>query len=131
MVCGGRDSANSSSAFSNFVFSRGGFESDWSEFFSPKDCAVLSVHRTLHAAFTHTQMLDFILGKDIASYVKRHRKLVVCSLVLTAISSLFVVVLAYLLQPFVDEGIVASGTREELLSSIGRFRQLHDMHIRT
>ncbi|MBL7211891.1 MAG: hypothetical protein ISS61_05890 [Desulfobacteraceae bacterium] len=76
-------------------------------------------------------MLDFILGKDIASYVKRHRKLVVCSLVLTAISSLFVVVLAYLLQPFVDEGIVASGTREELLSSNGRFRQLHDMHIRT
>lgn len=50
-------------------------------------------------------MLDFILGKEIASYVKRHRKLVVCSLVLTAVSSLFVVVPAYLLQPFVDEGM--------------------------
>lgn len=50
-------------------------------------------------------MLDLILGKDIASYVKRHRRLVVCSLVLTAISSLFVVVPAYLLQPFVDEGM--------------------------
>ncbi len=58
-----------------------------------------------HSAFIHTPMLDFILGKDIASYVKRHRKLVVCSLVLTAISSLFVVVPAYLLQPFVDEGM--------------------------
>lgn len=50
-------------------------------------------------------MLDLILGKDIASYVKRHRTLVVCALVLTAISSLFVVVPAYLLQPFVDEGM--------------------------
>ncbi len=50
-------------------------------------------------------MLDFILGKDIASYVKRHRRLVVLSLVLTAISALFVVVPAYLLQPFVDEGM--------------------------
>ncbi len=52
-------------------------------------------------------ILDFILGKDIASYVKRHRGLVVCSLVLTAISSLFVVIPAYLLQPFVDEGMKA------------------------
>ncbi|MFH1241121.1 MAG: ABC transporter ATP-binding protein [Pseudomonadota bacterium] len=50
-------------------------------------------------------MLDFILGKDIASYVKRHRGLVICSLVLTGISALFVVVPAYLLQPFVDEGM--------------------------
>jgi len=50
-------------------------------------------------------MLDFILGKDIAAYVKRHRRLVICSLVLTAISSLFVVVPAYLLQPFIDEGM--------------------------
>ena len=50
-------------------------------------------------------MLDYILGKEIASYVKRHRTLVICSLVLTAISSLFVVVPAYLLQPFVDEGM--------------------------
>lgn len=50
-------------------------------------------------------MLDYILGKEIASYVKRHRTLVICSLVLTAISSLCVVVPAYLLQPFVDEGM--------------------------
>jgi len=52
-----------------------------------------------------TLMLDFILGKDIASYIRRHRGLVVCALVLTAVSSLFVVVPAYLLQPFVDEGM--------------------------
>ncbi len=50
-------------------------------------------------------MLDFILGKNISLYIKRHRGLVVFSLVLTAISSLFVVVPAYLLQPFVDEGM--------------------------
>ncbi|HOP48493.1 MAG TPA: ABC transporter ATP-binding protein [Desulfobacteraceae bacterium] len=50
-------------------------------------------------------MLNFILGKDIAQYVKRHRGLVVCALILTGISSLFVVVPAYLLQPFVDEGM--------------------------
>jgi len=50
-------------------------------------------------------MLDFILGKDIASYVKRHRGLVICSIILTAVSSLFVVIPAYLLQPFIDEGM--------------------------
>ncbi|NQT55371.1 MAG: ABC transporter ATP-binding protein [Desulfobacteraceae bacterium] len=50
-------------------------------------------------------MLDFILGKDIASYVKRHRGLVICSIVLTAVSSLLVVIPAYLLQPFIDEGM--------------------------
>lgn len=52
-------------------------------------------------------MLDFILGKDIASYVKAHRHLVVWAIVFTAISSLFVVVPAYLLQPFIDEGMKA------------------------
>jgi subfamily B ATP-binding cassette protein MsbA len=50
-------------------------------------------------------MLDLILGKEIASYVKRHRGLVICALILSAISSLFVVIPAYLLQPFVDEGM--------------------------
>ncbi|MEA2038741.1 MAG: ABC transporter ATP-binding protein [Thermodesulfobacteriota bacterium] len=50
-------------------------------------------------------MLNYILGKDIASYVKAQRGLVVCAIILTAISSLFVVVPAYLLQPFVDEGM--------------------------
>ena len=50
-------------------------------------------------------MLNRILGKDIARYVRAHRSLVFCSLVLTAISALFVVLPAYLLQPFVDEGM--------------------------
>ncbi len=50
-------------------------------------------------------MLDRILGKDIAFYVRRHRGLVACAIVLTAVSSLFAVVPAYLLQPFVDEGM--------------------------
>ncbi|MBK5101894.1 MAG: hypothetical protein JJE15_13015, partial [Desulfobacteraceae bacterium] len=50
-------------------------------------------------------MLDFILGKDIATYVREHRGLVVIALALTAISTLFVVIPAYLLQPFVDEGM--------------------------
>lgn len=50
-------------------------------------------------------MLGWILGDDIAVYVRAHRGLVLCSLLLTAISALFVVVPAYLLQPFVDEGM--------------------------
>jgi subfamily B ATP-binding cassette protein MsbA len=50
-------------------------------------------------------MLDRILGKDIAFYVRKHRALVACAIILTAISAIFVVVPAYLLQPFVDEGM--------------------------
>ncbi|MBW1784299.1 MAG: ABC transporter ATP-binding protein, partial [Deltaproteobacteria bacterium] len=55
-------------------------------------------------------MLNLILGKDIAAYVRRHRAMVICSLVLMAISSLFVVVPAYLLQPFIDEGMKTGST---------------------
>lgn len=50
-------------------------------------------------------MLERILGKEIAFYVKAHRGLVVLALLLTAVSAVFVVVPAYLLQPFVDEGM--------------------------
>jgi subfamily B ATP-binding cassette protein MsbA len=50
-------------------------------------------------------MLERILGKEIAHYVRAHRGLVATAIVLTAISALFVVVPAYLLQPFVDEGM--------------------------
>ena len=53
-------------------------------------------------------MLDFILGKDIAVYVRRHRRLVVCALALTVVSTLFVVIPAYLIKPFVDEGMKAA-----------------------
>lgn len=50
-------------------------------------------------------MLDRILGKDIAKYVKAHRGLIIATIILTALSALFVVVPAYLLQPFIDEGM--------------------------
>jgi ATP-binding cassette, subfamily B, bacterial MsbA len=50
-------------------------------------------------------MLDFILGKDLARYVRTHRGLLTCSILLTACSALFVVIPAYLLQPFIDEGM--------------------------
>ncbi len=50
-------------------------------------------------------MLDRILGHDIATYVKAHRGLIILTIILSALSSLFVIVPAYLLQPFVDEGM--------------------------
>ena len=50
-------------------------------------------------------MLNFVLGKEIASYVMRHRAMVICALLLTAVSTFFVVIPAYLLQPFIDEGM--------------------------
>jgi subfamily B ATP-binding cassette protein MsbA len=52
-------------------------------------------------------MLNYILGKKIAYYVKAHRGLVICALVLAAVSSLFVLIPTYLLQPFIDEGMKA------------------------
>jgi ATP-binding cassette, subfamily B, bacterial MsbA len=50
-------------------------------------------------------ILDFILGSEIAFYIRRHRAMVFLALALTAVSSIFVVIPAYLLQPFVDEGM--------------------------
>jgi len=50
-------------------------------------------------------MLDYILGKDLARYVRAHKGLLICSLVLTAVSALFVVIPVYLIQPFIDEGM--------------------------
>ena len=50
-------------------------------------------------------MLDYILGKDLARYVRAHRSLIFCSMALTACSALFVVIPAYILQPFIDEGM--------------------------
>jgi len=54
-------------------------------------------------------MLERILGKEIAHYVREHKGLVATAIALTAVSALFVVVPAYLLQPFVDEGMKAGG----------------------
>ncbi len=50
-------------------------------------------------------MLKAILGQSLARYVRRHLGLLVCTLIFTAVSSVFVVIPAYLLQPFVDEGM--------------------------
>lgn len=50
-------------------------------------------------------MLNFLLGKDIAHYIRRHRAMVICAILLSAASSLFVIIPAYLVQPFVDEGM--------------------------
>jgi subfamily B ATP-binding cassette protein MsbA len=50
-------------------------------------------------------MFDRILGRDISGYVSAHRGLIVIAVILTALSALFVVVPAYLLQPFIDQGM--------------------------
>ncbi|MBW1691846.1 MAG: ABC transporter ATP-binding protein [Deltaproteobacteria bacterium] len=50
-------------------------------------------------------MLEKILGKDIAAYVKAHRLLIAVAIILTALAAIFTVIPAYLLQPFIDEGM--------------------------
>ncbi len=50
-------------------------------------------------------MLNYILGQDLAGYVKAHKGLLIISLVLTGLSALFMVIPVYLIQPFVDEGM--------------------------
>jgi ATP-binding cassette, subfamily B, bacterial MsbA len=50
-------------------------------------------------------MLERILGKDLAYYVKAHQGLLLCSLGFTVISAVFYVIPAYILQPFIDEGM--------------------------
>jgi len=50
-------------------------------------------------------MLDFILGKEIAFYVKQHKRLVFIAIVLTSVSSFFALIPAYLVKPFVDQGM--------------------------
>jgi len=52
-----------------------------------------------------TQVLDIILGKDIAYYIKPHRRMLIYSILFAVAASLFVVVPAYLIQPFIDEGM--------------------------
>jgi subfamily B ATP-binding cassette protein MsbA len=53
-------------------------------------------------------VLHLILGKEIRRHVKLYYPLVIWAIVLTAISSLFVIIPAYLLKPFVDQGMTAS-----------------------
>ena len=50
-------------------------------------------------------MLHWILGKDIRQHVTLHYPFVIWAIVLTTISSFFVVIPAYLLKPFVDQGM--------------------------
>jgi subfamily B ATP-binding cassette protein MsbA len=50
-------------------------------------------------------MIEKILGKDIALYIKGHRFLIAVAIILTALAAIFTVIPAYLLQPFIDEGM--------------------------
>ena len=50
-------------------------------------------------------MINLILGKEIGKYVSQHKSLVFCAILFTVLSSLFIVIPAYLLQPFVDQGM--------------------------
>jgi len=50
-------------------------------------------------------MIDRIFGRDIAPYIRSHRGLIIVAVVLSALSALFVLVPAYLLEPLVDEGM--------------------------
>ena len=50
-------------------------------------------------------MLKYILGPEIALYVRPYKKLVLISLFLGALSSIFVLAPAYLLEPFVDQAM--------------------------
>ena len=52
-----------------------------------------------------SHILELILGKEIASYIAKHSRLVILSMILAAVSSLFVVVPAVLIKPFIDEGM--------------------------
>ena len=52
-------------------------------------------------------MLDRILGPNIASYVKGRGGLIVCAIILTAISAILSVIPAYLFQPFIDKGMMS------------------------
>ncbi len=56
-------------------------------------------------------VLQKILGKDIAKYVKGHSGLIVATILFTSIASLFGVIPAYLLKPFIDQGMRSSGER--------------------
>ena len=57
----------------------------------------------------HNSMFDRIFGHDIATYIRGHRGLIIVAVVLSALSALFVLVPAYLVEPLVDEGM-KSGT---------------------
>jgi len=53
-------------------------------------------------------MLDLILGKDIAGYVRQHRLLITCAMTFTIISAIFSLIPVYYIKPFIDEGMMKS-----------------------
>jgi len=53
-------------------------------------------------------MLNQILGKDIAVYVRKQWLLIVCSILLTITSTLFAVIPATLIEPFIDKAALLS-----------------------
>jgi ATP-binding cassette, subfamily B, bacterial MsbA len=55
-------------------------------------------------------MLDRILGKEIAAYVKKQRMLIAFALVFTIVSSLFGALQAILIEPFINEGMKSSAS---------------------
>jgi len=52
-------------------------------------------------------LITWILGKDIVDYIRGHKWLILGTLIFTSASSLFAVIPAYLLKPFVDLGMLA------------------------
>ena len=50
-------------------------------------------------------MLERILGKDIGFYVKGHRVLIICAIVLALIAALLAVLPTFFIGPFFDEGM--------------------------
>jgi subfamily B ATP-binding cassette protein MsbA len=54
-------------------------------------------------------MFTKILGTDIAAYVKAHQGLIIMAMILSALSSVFIVIPAYLLKPVIDEGMKQAG----------------------
>lgn len=61
-------------------------------------------------------MLDQILGKDIARYVRKQKLLIACSIILTVISTFFAAIPVALIKPFINNSVLISGlgiTNEE------------------
>jgi subfamily B ATP-binding cassette protein MsbA len=54
-------------------------------------------------------MLNQILGKDIAFYVRKQQLLIALSIILTVISTVFAVIPVTLIEPFVDNSMIISG----------------------
>ena len=57
-------------------------------------------------------MLELILGKEIAHYVRANRGLVILALALITISSLFAIIPVALIKPFIDEGMKSEDVSE-------------------